>query len=44
MKKEIMYDPEKDGSFKMMFGFQQPGIYRPKKWLSIKKVKTNKTK
>ena len=24
MKKEELYDPEKTGSFKMMFGFPQP--------------------
>ena len=24
MKKEELYDPEKKGSFKMMFGFPQP--------------------
>ena len=29
MKKEKLYDPVKTGSFQMMFGFKQPGIYRP---------------
>jgi len=27
-KKEKMYDPEKTGSFKMMFGFKQPEVIR----------------
>ena len=39
MKKEKLYDPKKIGSFKMMFGFTQPGIYRPNKWVPIKKEK-----
>jgi len=28
MKKEKLYDPEKTGSFQMMFGFKQPQVYR----------------
>ena len=36
MKKEELYNPEKTGTFQMMFGFPQPGIYRPNKWVSIK--------
>ena len=28
MKKEILYDPVKTGSFRMMFGFKQPEVYR----------------
>ena len=39
MKKEKFYNPEKTGSFRMMFGFQQPSTYRPQKWVSIKKPK-----
>ena len=27
-KKEELYDPEKIGSFQMMFGFKQPDTYR----------------
>ena len=27
MKKEKMYNPEKTGSFEMMFGFKQPYVY-----------------
>ena len=42
MKKEKMYDPEKVGSFRMMFGFKQPDKYLPKKWVSIRKPKTEK--
>ena len=42
MKKEELYDPEKTGSFQMMFGFQKPSTYRPQKWVSIKKPKTKK--
>ena len=42
MKKEELYSPEKTGSFKMMFGFPQPGVYRPHKWVSIRKPKTEK--
>jgi hypothetical protein len=42
MKKEELYDPEKTGSFRMMFGFQQPSTYRPNKWVSIRKPKTEK--
>ena len=42
IKKEIMYDPEKVGSFVMMFGFQQPSVYRPNKWISIKKENIKK--
>ena len=37
-----MYDPEKVGSFKMMFGFPQPSVYRPNKRVSIKKEKKEK--
>ncbi len=37
MIKEKMYDPEKVGSFKMMFGFEQPGVYRTRKVKSNKK-------
>jgi|TARA_R110002167_G_scaffold182479_1_gene382851 hypothetical protein len=39
MKKEIMYDPVAQGSFRMMFGFKQPSCYRHAKWVSIAKVK-----
>ena len=42
MKKEELNDPVKTGSFRMMFGFQQPSKYRPQKWVSIKKLKTKK--
>jgi hypothetical protein len=42
MKKEKLYDPEKTGSFQMMFGFPQPGVHRPNKWVSIRKPKTEK--
>jgi len=42
MKKEKMYDPEKVGTFKMMFGFAQPGLYRYQKLTSIKKTKIKK--
>ena len=27
-KKEKLYDPEKTGSFRMMFGFKQPEVFR----------------
>ena len=27
MKTEKLYDPEKNGSFNMMFGFTQPYVY-----------------
>jgi hypothetical protein len=39
MKKVELYDPVKTGSFRMMFGFQQPSTYRPQKWVSIRKPK-----
>ena len=42
MKKEELYSPEKTGTFQMMFGFPQPGIYRPNKWVSIRKTKEEK--
>ena len=42
MKKEKFYNPEKTGSFRMMFGFQQPSTYRPQKWVSIRKTKEEK--
>jgi len=42
MKKEELYDPEKIGSFQMMFGFPQPSTYRHQKWVSIRKTKTEK--
>ena len=42
MKKEELYSPEKLGTFQMMFGFPQPGIYRPNKWVSIRKTKEEK--
>ena len=42
MKKEELYNPEKTGSFLMMFGFPMPGMYRPNKWVSIKKPKEEK--
>jgi len=42
MKKEELYNPEKTGTFKMMFGFPMPGMYRPNKWVSIKKPKEEK--
>ena len=42
MKKEKLYCPEKTGTFQMMFGFPQPSTYRPQKWVSIKKPKTEK--
>jgi hypothetical protein len=44
MKKQKLYDPEKTGSFVMMFGFKQPSTYRPNKWVSIRKTKLTKTK
>ena len=31
MKKEELYDPEKTGSFKMMFGFRQNYMYANRK-------------
>ena len=42
MKKEELYCPEKTGTFQMMFGFPQPGIHRPNKWVSIRKPKNEK--
>ena len=39
MKKEILYDPVKTGSFRMMFGFQQPNKYLPKKWKKVERTK-----
>ena len=42
MKKEELYDSVKTGSFRMMFGFPQPSTYRPQKWVSIRKPKTEK--
>ena len=42
MKKEELYDPDKTGTFQMMFGFPQPGVHRPNKWVSIRKPKTEK--
>ena len=42
MKKEKLYSPEKTGTFQMMFGFPQPGVHRPQKWVSIRKPKTEK--
>ena len=42
MKKEKLYDAVKTGTFQMMFGFPQPGVYRPHKWVSIRKPKTEK--
>lgn len=42
MKKEKMYDPEKQGTFRMMFGFKQPTNYIPNKWKSIAKVRVTK--
>ena len=42
MKKEELYNPEKTGTFQMMFGFPMPGMYRPNKWVSIKKPKEEK--
>ena len=39
MKKEKLYNPEKKGSFKMMFGFKQPYVYANRRTSSgIKKV------
>ena len=39
MKKEKLYNPEKTGSFKMMFGFKQPYVYANRRTSSgIKKV------
>ena len=39
MKTEKLYDPEKTGSFKMMFGFKQPYVYANRRTSSgIKKV------
>ena len=42
MKKEELYCPDKIGTFQMMFGFPQPGVHRPNKWVSIRKPKTEK--
>lgn len=42
MNKEKLYCPDKQGSFRMMFGFPQPSKYRPQKWVSIKKPKEEK--
>jgi hypothetical protein len=42
MNKEKLYCPDKQGSFRMMFGFKQPSTYRPQKWVSIKKPKEEK--
>tara|TARA_R100001377_G_C3080134_1_gene72103 strand:+ start:329 stop:457 length:129 start_codon:yes stop_codon:yes gene_type:complete len=41
MKKEKLYDSN-IGTFKMNFGFNQPGTYRPNKWVSIRKPKSVK--
>jgi len=41
-KKEKMYDPEKTGSFRMMFGFPQPYVYANRRTSSgIKDVYVN---
>ena len=37
-----MYDPEKVGSFEMMFGFKMPKTYRPNKWIPISERKQEK--
>jgi hypothetical protein len=42
MNKEKLYCPDKQGSFRMMFGFPKPSTYRPQKWVSIKKPKEEK--
>ena len=42
MKKEELYDPVNTGSFRMMFGFEQPSRYITRKWKSIKKPKEEK--
>ena len=39
MNKEKLYNPEKIGSFKMMFGFPMPTSYYKNKWKSIARVK-----
>ena len=39
MKKEIMYDPVAQGSFRMMFGFKQPSTYRHQKWVKVERTK-----
>ena len=46
MKKEELYDPATVGTFRMMFGFKQPSVYRHQKWVSIKQEykKTKKEK
>ena len=43
MKKEELYNPEKTGSFVMMFGFKQPSTYRPNKSNTKMKWELNKT-
>jgi len=40
MKKEKLYNPDTQGTYKMMFGFNQPLGYRVKKWKSKAKVRT----
>ena len=35
-KKILLYDPEKTGSFRMMFGFAQPAPYKFQKDVRIK--------
>jgi len=42
MKKEVLYDPVTQGSFKMMFGFNQPSCYRHQKWVSIARTRVTK--
>ena len=45
MKKEEMYNPDTQGSFKMMFGFPQPYVYANRRTSSgIKKVYYTKLK
>ena len=42
MNKEKLYDPVNTGSFRMMFGFEQPSRYITRKWKPIKKPKEEK--
>ena len=41
-KKILLYDPEKTGSFRMMFGFAQPAPYKFKKDVMVKANKKQK--
>jgi|TARA_R110001632_G_scaffold161505_1_gene279912 hypothetical protein len=39
MKKDKLYNPDTQGTFRMMFGFKMPNGYKVNKWVKVPRTR-----